>query len=63
MSFFQGDRDNMSQDMETGMCCSWCGVYFCGYHDYPVVCWDCAKGVEEKVLRVLCLSVATLPEL
>ena len=32
---------DQSDDMNDGLCCSECGVYFIKDHDYPVLCRHC----------------------
>ena len=38
----------ISDDMYTGLCCSHCGIYFEGYHGYPVLCESCYESETEE---------------
>jgi hypothetical protein len=53
----------IADDVISGHCCSWCGVYFEDEHGYPVVCHFCSKGCTQDMLEIIGLHKATLPEL
>lgn len=44
----------ISEDMQDGSCCEFCGQYFehpkggIYVHDMPVVCWDCWKDLTDN---------------
>ena len=55
----------MAEDMVDGSACSLCGCYFkhpikndagesvgIYTHDYPVVCWDCWKGLTKEQRKI-----------
>jgi hypothetical protein len=53
----------MADDVINGFMCSWCGTCFDGEHGYPVLCFECRKGMKKKEMEKHGLQAATLKEL
>lgn len=53
----------MGDDAVTGFQCSWCGICFEGEHGFPVVCFSCGEGFNNKELAKAGLQIATKKEL
>lgn len=53
----------IADDMISGLCCTFCGVYFQSEHGYPVLCLNCWKYAMRKEKTETGLQEATIPEL
>jgi hypothetical protein len=53
---------SISEDMTSGLCCQWCGIYFEKEHGYPVLCKDCYND-DIEASRDLELKKATHEEI
>jgi hypothetical protein len=52
----------IAEDMVSGFCCSWCGIYFVEAHGFPVVCKECADGASKSDLACRDVQLATKRE-